>query len=57
MFNKEEPHFGVIVPSRQQLSGTLFIHSDDAAGGKVWKRMYVSLADFGIEKSSLVQVE
>jgi len=54
MLNKEEPRSGVILPLRQQLSGTPFINSDDTARRKVWKRKHVSFANFGIKKSSPV---
>jgi len=53
MLNKKEPRFGVILPFRQQLSGTPFIHSDDAARREPWKRIHVCFADFVIKKSSL----
>jgi hypothetical protein len=54
MLNKEEPRFGVILPFRQQISGTPFIYSDDAARRKVWKGMHISFANSAIKKSSLV---
>jgi hypothetical protein len=54
MLNKEEPSIDIILPVRQQFFGTPFIYPDDAAGRKVWKRMYLSFANFAIEKSSLV---
>jgi len=53
MLNKEDSPFGIILPVRQQFSGTPFIHSDDAARRKLWKRMHVSFTDSAIKKSSL----
>jgi hypothetical protein len=53
MLDKEDPPSGIILTFRQQFSGTPFIHSDNAAGRKVWKRVHVSFADFAIEKSYL----
>jgi hypothetical protein len=57
MLNKEDPSFGIILPVRQQFFGTPGIHSDDAAWRKVWKRIQVFFAHFGIEKRSLAPCE
>ena len=57
MLHKEKPPFSIILRVSHQLLGTPFIHSDDAAGRKVRKRVDVFFADLGIKKSSLVQRE
>jgi hypothetical protein len=53
MFDKENPSFGTGPPAGQEFFGKPFIHSGDATGRKVRKRMHVSLADFTIKKSLL----
>jgi hypothetical protein len=55
--NKEDRPFSIILPVRQLFFRTPLIHSDDAAGGKVWKRVDAFFADLGIKKSSLIQRE
>jgi hypothetical protein len=57
VLNKEDTPFSIILPVRQQFFRAPFVHSDDAVGRKVWKRLDVFFADLGIKKSSLVQCE
>ena len=57
VLNKEDTPFSIILPVRQHFFRTPFIHSDDAAGRKVWKCVDAFFADLGIKKSSLVQRE
>ena len=57
MLHKEKPSFSIVLRVCHQFFGTPFIHSDDAAGRKVWKRVDVFFADLGIKKFSLVQRE
>jgi len=55
ILQEEDSAFSYIPPLGEQFLGSPLIHSDDAAGRKVWKCMRVSFANSAVKKSPLAQ--